>query len=70
MAVDILPSELPRDASDGFSDVLVHFVKPIVDADFELPFEDINLPRAIKKALILHKGVLTPDYEYIEKYLI
>lgn len=70
MAVDILPSELPRDASDGFSDVLVHFVKPIVDADFELPFEDLNLPRAIKKALILHKGVLTPDYEYIEKYLL
>ena len=69
MAVDILPSELPRDASDGFSDVLVHFVKPIVDADFELPFEDLNLPRAIKKALILHKGVLTPDYEYIQEYI-
>ncbi|HNY03977.1 MAG TPA: bifunctional lysine ketoglutarate reductase /saccharopine dehydrogenase family protein, partial [Bacteroidales bacterium] len=34
MSVDILPAELPRDASDGFADVLVNFVKPIADADF------------------------------------
>jgi len=34
MAVDILPSELPRDSSNGFGDVLVNFIKPIADADF------------------------------------
>jgi alpha-aminoadipic semialdehyde synthase len=69
MAVDILPSELPRDASNGFSDVLVNFIKPIADADFDVPFEDLDLPRAIKKGLILHKGRLTPEFKYIEQYL-
>jgi len=27
------------------------------------------LPAPIKRALILHKGELTPDYKYIQKYL-
>jgi alpha-aminoadipic semialdehyde synthase len=69
MAVDILPAELPRDASNGFADVLVNFVKPISDADFSEHFDDLDLPKAIKKALILHNGELTPDYKYIEEFL-
>lgn len=69
MAVDILPSELPRDSSLGFSDVLVNFVKPIAVADYELPYEEIDLPRAIKKALILLKGELTPNYKYLEEFV-
>jgi alpha-aminoadipic semialdehyde synthase len=69
MAVDILPAELPRDSSDGFADVLVNFVKPIADADFDEHFDDLDLPKPIKKALILHKGELTPDFKYIEEFL-
>jgi saccharopine dehydrogenase (NAD+, L-lysine forming) len=69
MAVDILPAELPRDSSEGFADVLVNYVKPIADADFEEHFEDLDLPRSIKKALILHRGELTPDYEYLKEFL-
>lgn len=69
MAVDILPAELPRDASSGFGDVLVNFVKPIADADFEDSFEDLDLPKAIKKGLILHQGELTPDFKYLEEFL-
>ena len=69
MAVDILPSELPRDSSNGFGDVLVNFVKPIADADFNENFEDLDLPKAIKKALILHRGELTPDYKYLEEFI-
>lgn len=70
MAVDILPSELPRDSSNGFADVLVNFVKPIADADFSEPFEDLDLPKAIKKGLILHNGKLTPDFKYLEKFVV
>jgi len=69
MAVDILPAELPRDASNGFGDILVNFVKPIADADFEDSFEDLDLPKAIKKGLILHRGELTPDFKYMEEFL-
>ena len=69
MAVDILPSELPRESSDSFADVLVNFIRPIADADFSLPFNQINLPSAIKRGLILFNGQLTPDFEYLKQYL-
>ncbi len=69
MAVDILPSELPYDASMEFGNLLMDFVKPLAMADYDLPFVEIDLPLALKKALILHKGELTPDYTYIADYL-
>lgn len=69
MAVDILPSELPRESSKGFADVLINYVKPIADCDFSEDFEDLDLPRAIKKGLILHQGKLTPDFEYLDQYV-
>lgn len=69
MAVDILPSELPREASTGFGDALFPYVKSIAEADFSKPFEELHLPAPIKKAMILHQGKLTPNYAYIDKYL-
>ncbi len=69
MAVYILPSELPRDSSEYFSDELTPFVEPIAYADYQGPLEDSGLPPEIKRATILWHGKLTPRYEYIEKYL-
>jgi alpha-aminoadipic semialdehyde synthase len=69
MAVDILPSELPRDASVYFSGVLKEFIPAIAKADYSVEFGDLALPDPIKKAVILHKGTLTPRYEYLTKYL-
>ncbi len=69
MSVDILPSELPRDSSAGFADVLINYVKAIADCDFNDEFEALDLPRAIKSALILHRGELTPQYKYLETHL-
>ncbi|MFA6924378.1 MAG: bifunctional lysine ketoglutarate reductase /saccharopine dehydrogenase family protein [Bacteroidales bacterium] len=69
MAVDILPSELPRDSSMWFSHVLCNYVKPLAEADFSKTFGKINLPASIKKALILHKGKLTNNYKYIENFI-
>ena len=69
LAVDILPSELPRDASDYFSDVLVQYVPAIARADYTVPFEALALPPEIKRAVIAYQGRLTPDYEYIQAFL-
>jgi len=69
MPVDILPSELPRESSISFGDAMLKYIKDIVSADYDVDFESLNLPKPIKKALILHKGKLTPDYEYISEYL-
>jgi len=69
MAVDILPSELPRESSESFGHALLRFVPAIAKADFDVDFETLILPHEIKRALILHKGRLTPDFEYIQEYL-
>ena len=69
MAVDILPSELPRDASVDFSAVLQEFIPAIAKADFSVPFEQLELPLEIKRAVIAYHGELTPDYRYIEEFL-
>jgi alanine dehydrogenase len=69
MAVDILPSELPRDASVDFSGVLKEFIPAIAKADFSVPFEQLELPPEIKRAVIAYHGELTPDYRYIEEFL-
>lgn len=69
MAVDILPSELPRESSESFGEALIDFVPAIAHADYSADFEQLKLPAEIKRAMILHKGELTPDYQYIKKYL-
>ncbi len=69
MAVDILPSEIPRDASNYFSNVLKDYIPAIAKADYGVRFKDLALPEAIKRAMILYRGRLTPDYEYIAKFL-
>jgi alpha-aminoadipic semialdehyde synthase len=69
LAVDILPSELPRDASEVFSEALGRFVPGIARADYGLPFESLELPPEIRPATIVHRGRLTPDYRYLEAHL-
>lgn len=69
MAVDILPSELPRDASESFSEVLKDYIPAIVEADLSAPFEELALPGPIKRAVITHRGELTPDFQYLQRYL-
>lgn len=69
MAVDILPSELPRDSSEAFGDALIDFIPDIVHANYNQSYEELYLPAEIKRALILHKGELTPDYRYLRLHL-
>jgi len=69
MAVDILPSELPREASADFADVLMPYIPAIARCDYTVPFEDCELPPEIKRAVIAYQGALTPDYQYIEEHL-
>lgn len=69
MAVDILPSELPRDASEYFSHVLLPYVPALATADYTVPFDDLALPAEIKRAVIAHRGELTPSYQYLRQHL-
>ncbi len=69
MVVDILPSELPRESSAYFSNILKGFVPDIATVDYSVDFEALSLPAPLKRAAICHRGELTPDYRYIQTYL-
>jgi len=69
MAIDNLPCEFSRESSSEFSRVLKHFVSDIVNTDYNVDSELPELPYPIKKALILHRGKLTPEYQYLENFL-
>jgi len=69
MAVDNLPCEFARESSIEFSHVLKNFIPQLIKNNFDKDFEQINLPYPLKKAIILHKGQLTKEYKYLEKYL-
>jgi len=69
LAVYNLPAELPLESSVYFSRTLKSFVPAIAAADFTGSFAACRLPDEVKRAMILFKGRLTPDYRYLEDCL-
>ncbi len=69
LAVDNLPCELPREASSRFSGTLKPFIPDLANADFSQDLDSIDLRPSLKRAVIVHKGKLTPDFEYITEFL-
>jgi len=69
LAVDKLPTELPRQASKTFGDALLPFVKSLASAEYDLDFDELNIPKEFKNAIIAHKGKLTPNFEYLHEFL-
>jgi len=61
MAIDNLPCELPRDASEGFGKNLIERVLP------ELIGGDRN--GVIARSVIAENGKLTPKYSYLQDYV-
>jgi alanine dehydrogenase len=69
LAVDNLPSELPRESSVHFSETLLPFVPEIAHADYNTSFEGSGLSDTIKRAVIAWHGKLMPDYQYLARFL-
>jgi saccharopine dehydrogenase (NAD+, L-lysine forming) len=69
LAVDNLPAELPRESSAKFSNTLMPFIPELVEADFSVEFDDLDLIAPLKRAIICYHGKLTPSFEYLNEYL-
>lgn len=69
MAVDNLPCELAEEASKSFSKVLVDFIPELIKVDYSDSFENLKLPKALRRGMILYQGKLTSDYKYLMEYL-
>jgi alanine dehydrogenase len=61
MAVDNLPAELPRDASEGFGSTFVNSVIPAFFNDDEKGI--------LARARMTKDGKLTPEYAYLQDYV-
>ena len=61
MAVDNLPCELPKDASEGFGDMFLQFVIPA--------FFNNDKDGILERARMTKDGKLTPKFSYLEKYI-
>ena len=61
MAVDNLPCELPKDASEGFGEM---FLKAVLPAFFNNDAEGI-----LERARMTSNGKLTPRFAYLQYYV-
>ncbi|RAJ13431.1 NAD(P)-dependent oxidoreductase [Olleya aquimaris] len=61
MAVDNLPCELPKDASEGFGDM---FLKHVIPAFFNNDVDGV-----LKRAKMTENGQLTNRYSYLQDYV-
>ena len=69
MSIDHLPCEMPADATRSFGDALVDFVAPLAHANYAQPLDTIDLPAELQRALIVHRGALTPSYDYLKDHI-
>ena len=60
MAVDNLPCELPKDASEGFGEMFLQHVLPA--------FFDGDREGILERARMTKNGKLTPRFSYLQKY--
>ncbi|MBN2206591.1 MAG: hypothetical protein JW742_04235 [Candidatus Aminicenantes bacterium] len=67
MAVYNLPAEIPLESSVFFSQALKPHVPAIATANYDGTFADCRLPDVVKRAVILFRGRLTPDYAYLQE---
>ncbi len=69
MTTDCLPCELPRESSEAFTEALLPYVAELAKVDFACGFDAVRLPEPIRRATILWRGKLTPDYAYMQRFL-
>ncbi|KAF2073709.1 hypothetical protein CYY_004997 [Polysphondylium violaceum] len=66
LAVDNLPTEFPREATQWFGDHLCKFMESVIKSDPTRPFEEMtDIAPEIKRAIITCHGSLTPAFQYI-----
>lgn len=66
--VDILPSELPRDASEHFGNALMPLLPHLLQSKGSTRPEDMSdLPQELRRACIASHGQLQPKWNYISR---
>jgi alanine dehydrogenase len=69
LAVDKLPAEIPREASEYFGNQLIPFLPQLAHTNFQVSSNELLLPPEFQKAVIIYQGQLMPDYKYLVKFI-
>lgn len=69
LAVYNLPAEISFESSAYFSRVIKDFIPSLAGDGFGRNFSECRLPEPLKRAVILHRGELTPGYAYLKEHL-
>jgi alpha-aminoadipic semialdehyde synthase len=69
LAVDNLPAALARESSAFFGEALSAFVPDLARARWDGELHDSGLPPELQRAVIVWRGSLTPDFQYLEGHL-
>jgi alpha-aminoadipic semialdehyde synthase len=68
LGVEILPSELPRDASEHFGNALMPLIQPLLSSKGSVVQEDMSdLPPEMRRACVASHGKLMPKWQYIQR---
>ncbi|XP_013114257.2 alpha-aminoadipic semialdehyde synthase, mitochondrial [Stomoxys calcitrans] len=66
-SIDNMPTQLPREATDMFGELLTPFVSDIIKSDAKKSLEQEEFSYPIKSAIIASNGKLTDNYQYIQE---
>ncbi|KAG5898781.1 hypothetical protein JTB14_010991 [Gonioctena quinquepunctata] len=66
-SIDNMPTQIPRESTDFFGDLLYPFAFDIIQSKAEEPLEKHNFCPVVHGAIIASNGQLTPNYEYIQE---
>ena len=69
LAIDNLPTELPKDSSENFSKLIREYVYQLAVHGAKDITEHIAIPREIREAVVTQGGDLSENYQYLRRYL-
>ncbi|PZC85138.1 hypothetical protein B5X24_HaOG202902 [Helicoverpa armigera] len=64
-SIDNMPTQLPRESTDFFGDLLYPYAEDIMKSDATKPLDEHNFSPVVQGAIITSNGRLTPPFEYI-----
>jgi len=66
-SIDNMPTQLPREATDFFGDLLLPHIFDVLSSNANRSFEEEKFSSVIQGAVITSNGKLTKNFEYIEE---
>ncbi|ERL91618.1 hypothetical protein D910_08948 [Dendroctonus ponderosae] len=66
-SIDNMPTQIPRESTDFFGDLLIPFTQDIIQSNAQEPLEKHIFNPVVHGAIIASNGKLTPNYEYIHE---